>query len=304
MIIIPQMHHLRLLNPVRLRRLSSSTTQPSHQRLYCHIISASDVSDLPAPRKRRIRKALITTTADISVAEDVRRHFCTPELESIVRTFPAKFLRKQQRSPEHFYIANPLAASQIEPLLLDGLEDNRPLIEVNPGPGLLTQRLIDSGRVRDLRLYEANRNFVPSLRNRFAAEPTTERTERAQDTDIQCTLRTGDMINMFRMAYQDRSDKGKRVQRFLADLPQREWTDAKPTYRMFACVGSVNFFKHLISMTVRQIELMAHGRVEFVLAMPPSLYIVSALMIATVLYSQLYRIVLCYLIIIASHMRQ
>lgn len=75
------------------------------------------------------------------------------------------------------------------------------------------------------------------------------------------------------MAFQDKLDNGKRVDTFLFGLPINEW-DANVNMRVFACVGSVNFFKHIINSVVFQSGLMALGRSEFYLAMPPPIYIV------------------------------
>lgn len=78
---------------------------------------------------------------------------------------------------------------------------------------------------------------------------------------------------MWRIAYQDKLDNGKRVETFLSGLPVHEW-DADVNMRLFACVGSVNFFKHIINSVVFQNGLMALGRCEFYMAMPPPIYIV------------------------------
>lgn len=219
----------------------------------------------PARKQRRPRQT--SPKADISIAEDVRRHFCTPELDAILRSFPVKFMRRKYRYPEHFYIADPLAAEQLADLLLADHDADQPLVEVNPGPGLLTQRLAASGRVRDLRLFEANREFMPALNARFVANAADDR-----HPHMRTTLRAGDMLNLYRMSYQDKMDKGDRIERFLAGLPRRDWTDG-PNVRLFACVGSVNFFKHLISSTVLQNDLLAFGRPDMLLVLPPPLYV-------------------------------
>lgn len=86
-------------------------------------------------------------------------------------------------------------------------------------------------------------------------------------------LKQGDMLGMWRIAHQDKLDNGKRVETFLHGLPINDW-DADVNMRLFACVGSVNFFKHIINSVVFQNGLMALGRCEFYLAMPPPIYIV------------------------------
>lgn len=268
------MHHLRVLRHVRLKlsaiseprsRFIRTTTAAVHQ-----LHQPPDTEQPIVPRKRRSRLPKPPST-EINVAEDVRRHYCTPELDAIMRSFPDKYLRKKYRYPETFYIADPQGAAQLEQLMFADApaNDQRTFVEVNPGPGLLTQRLVDGGRVRDLRLYETNREFVPALLDRFV-----EGDAASENGEVSCDLRTGDMLSLYRMSYQDKMDKGDRVTKFLADLPQREWSD-ETNMRLFACVGSVNFFKHLISSTVLQNDLMSFGRPEMMLVMPPPLYIVS-----------------------------
>lgn len=86
-------------------------------------------------------------------------------------------------------------------------------------------------------------------------------------------LKHGDLVGLWRLAYQDKLDNGKRVDTLLADLPTKEW-DAQPNLRMFACVGSVVFFKYLLHSLVFQNGLMSMGRCEMYLCMPPPTFIV------------------------------
>lgn len=87
------------------------------------------------------------------------------------------------------------------------------------------------------------------------------------------TIQTGDMMNVFRIAYMDRVDNGNRQEAFLSGLPQTEWT-GDVNFRMFGCVGSVMFFKHLILSIVFQNSIMSLGRPEMNFIMPPFLYTV------------------------------
>lgn len=82
------------------------------------------------------------------------------------------------------------------------------------------------------------------------------------------------MICLYRMAYQDKQDNGCRVDKFLFGLPTREWS-SDVCYRLFASVPSVNYFRHLINSIVFETSIMALGRCELYLAVPPPIYIVS-----------------------------
>lgn len=87
------------------------------------------------------------------------------------------------------------------------------------------------------------------------------------------TVQSGDMLTIFRMAYVDRNDSGNRQEALLAGLPQTEWTD-DINFRMFGCVGSPSFFKHLILSMVFQKTILSLGRPEMNIIMPPFLYTV------------------------------
>lgn len=82
------------------------------------------------------------------------------------------------------------------------------------------------------------------------------------------------MINLYRLAYQDKQDNGKRVDNFLYGLPVQDWSE-QLSYRLFANVATVNYFRHLVNSIVFQTSIMALGRCELYLALPPPIYIAS-----------------------------
>lgn len=93
---------------------------------------------------------------------DFRRTFCTPDLEEILLSFPPKLLNRKHNFPESIYIAHPKAADIIAEHLLKNHNRDTTLVEVNPGLGLLSQKLVESN-VEDIRLFEGTRDLFPSL---------------------------------------------------------------------------------------------------------------------------------------------
>lgn len=96
------------------------------------------------------------------LSEEFRRTFCTPELETLLRSFPPKLLNRKHNFPETLYIAHPKAVDTIAEHLLKDHSRHTTLVEINPGLGLLTDKIIESN-VEDIRLYEGSRDIVPGL---------------------------------------------------------------------------------------------------------------------------------------------
>lgn len=130
--LVPKLYNLRLCN-------FASKVQLDH-----------DNQQKQQPKKRK-------------VPQDIKEQFFkSDELKTIVNKFPEKFLRKKYKVPGQLYIAHPSAAQCIAPHLTAGIPTDMPVIEVNPGLGLLTQELIDHG-LSNLRLYESAKEFLPIL---------------------------------------------------------------------------------------------------------------------------------------------
>jgi hypothetical protein len=76
------------------------------------------------------------------------------------------------------------------------------------------------------------------------------------------------------MEYLDKLDDGNRVD-VLFDKIQRKEFDDETIARMFACVGSVKFFKDLIRSVIFQTGFSSVGRIEMFLCVPPPVFNVS-----------------------------
>lgn len=93
---------------------------------------------------------------------DFRRTFNTPELEHMLQSFPPKLLNKKQNVPESMYVAHPKAVDAIAEHVLSGHSRHKTFVEINPGLGLLTRKLLGA-QVDDIRLFEGTREMLPYL---------------------------------------------------------------------------------------------------------------------------------------------
>lgn len=104
------------------------------------------------------------------VAADVLNFLqSTPENRNIIEKLP-KSLLKKYKSPESMYLIDRKTAKEITKTIKNYLDKGSPLIEVNPGLGLLSEELLkcQGGHIY---MYESLNNFSPILKvsiNSFA----------------------------------------------------------------------------------------------------------------------------------------
>uniref|UniRef100_A0A4Y0BNV8 rRNA adenine N(6)-methyltransferase n=1 Tax=Anopheles funestus TaxID=62324 RepID=A0A4Y0BNV8_ANOFN len=212
------------------------------------------------PKASRARKPKVTTTstpsADIAVPKDLLEHFQTAEGMDVMKRFPPSILRKSSINTERFYVANRATAEQIANVVTNDLPPDRLLVEVNPGPGLLTEQIMKHN-VTNMRLYETETAFEMKLRSSFN-----------MPKDM---LRIGDFNALWRLSYLDGFDNGRRVLKLLDGIPQRKWND-EVSFRLFSVIGTVKFLRYLMNSITHQSELYSLGRYEMFLVMSPLLY--------------------------------
>uniref|UniRef100_A0A182VZM2 Dimethyladenosine transferase 2, mitochondrial n=1 Tax=Anopheles minimus TaxID=112268 RepID=A0A182VZM2_9DIPT len=214
------------------------------------------------PKVTRVRKPKATTTstfsADIAVPKDVLEYFQSAEGmdASVLRLFPPSILRKSSLNTERFYIANRETAKQIASFVTKDLPPDRLLVEVNPGPGLLTEHIMKR-KVSNLRLYETEASFESQLHSLLT-----------MSKDV---LRIGDFNGLWRLSYLDGFDNGRRVLKMLDGIPQRKWND-EVSFRLFSVVGTIKFLRYLMNSITHQSEFYSLGRYEMFLVMSPLLY--------------------------------
>lgn len=142
----PSLQYLRLCN--------TSTALPT-KVVRGRTVQSDDFVD-PPKRKRRPKTVY-------KLHDELKNYFVSPEQRALLDSFPENLKRKKQKGPEHLYLADPETASTVAKHILLDYNGNVPIVEVNPGPGLLTKELLKRKIVTDMRLFEVQRDFLPAL---------------------------------------------------------------------------------------------------------------------------------------------
>lgn len=135
----------------------------THFAKYCTEPVASIVAQESAENSAKKTKKGKKEPRTVKIPNDILRFFAENNLQEVLSLFPNKLLGKKHKIPEHFYIIHPEAANIIAKHLIAGCQDDQPLIEVNPGCGVLTEKLFKS-HLKSVRLYEVNDEFMPLLK--------------------------------------------------------------------------------------------------------------------------------------------
>uniref|UniRef100_A0A182Y3T3 rRNA adenine N(6)-methyltransferase n=1 Tax=Anopheles stephensi TaxID=30069 RepID=A0A182Y3T3_ANOST len=248
-------HSLHMLRSIFPRWRNSSTS------LYRTVVNDAASLQLKPSRGRK-PKAMATTSTpgatEITVPKDILEHFQTTDGmdASVLKHFPPSILRKSSLNTERFYVANRATAERIADVITQDLPPDRLLVEVNPGPGMLTEQILKR-KVNNLRLYETESAFEPRLRSSLKLPKDA--------------LQIGDFNGLWRLSYLDGLDNGRRVLKLLGDIPQRKWPD-EVGFRLFSVIGTVKFLRYLINSITHQSEFYLLGRYEMYLVMSPLLY--------------------------------
>lgn len=135
---------------------------------------------------------------------------------------------------------------------------NVPVIEVNPGRGLLTQKLLESG-VSNLQLFELNESLFRSLKKEYGERALCVR---------------ADFCGLWRLVYLDKLDNENRFGKIFDQVTPRNWSEDVAS-KIIIATGSIAFFKHLLVSIASNTSLFTYGRHEMYAILPPLLYIVS-----------------------------
>jgi len=122
-----------------------------HLEIFHRLLSTKVANELKSPK----RKSPVT-------GKEVYKYYNYPE-RKIAHSFPETFfVKKRGKTPDNFYIASNIAASTIANSLKKDLPADKLIMEVNPGIGLLTEKLITETN-NDLFLYEAHEHLFDKL---------------------------------------------------------------------------------------------------------------------------------------------
>ncbi|XP_037955596.1 dimethyladenosine transferase 2, mitochondrial-like [Teleopsis dalmanni] len=193
----------------------------------------------------------------------VKNKIKTKTIPAVNTEIPQKLLNKKLKTPDSMYIINEIAANIIDESIEPFLSNTqcKTAIEINPGLGLFTKKLLDREKQFDnILLFESTDEFLSKQEELHVLYPERVKVKR------------GDFVNLSKIVYQDKMDNGTRTEELLEHVPKMPYNEGINA-RIFGVVGSYNFFKSLINFLVFQNGLIAYGRYELFVVMPPPIYI-------------------------------
>jgi Ribosomal RNA adenine dimethylase len=129
---------------------------------YRTLVSEVKIEESGEEQIQTKRKYVKKTTTERKRSKELLAHFDTPERNYVLNTFPESLLRKKSKVPEGLYNTSETVARTIVDHLKKDLPPERPLIEVFPGPGHITQ-LLGNETSNPLVLYEPEEKFHKNL---------------------------------------------------------------------------------------------------------------------------------------------
>jgi hypothetical protein len=103
------------------------------------------------------------------------QYFNHPDRSDALRYPEILFKRRTIKKLEQFYVADNSGATIINEELKKNLPDDKPLMEVNCGVGLLTKKLLNETK-NDLYLYESEKDLLENLTvSRIITRPMSNR---------------------------------------------------------------------------------------------------------------------------------
>ncbi|KAK1118395.1 hypothetical protein K0M31_015095 [Melipona bicolor] len=145
----------------------------------------------------------------------------------------------------------------------DLLKNMSHVIELNPGYGLLTRKLLEAN-VPFIHLYEYHTEFYPELQRLKEIFPNRLSISKA---DLQNMSK---MLNL-KVASQVPTKPNKYLCELFANVPKRNWEE-ESCMQIIGTVINFTFIRHLIMSVVFQTGFMMHGRTIFYLALSPIIW--------------------------------
>ncbi|KAJ8714052.1 hypothetical protein PYW08_007672 [Mythimna loreyi] len=150
------------------------------------------------------------------------------------------------------YLINKETAKEIVNTIKERINNNSPLIEVNPGFGFLTEELLQCQN-NPIYMYEMSSQFSTHLSKIQEKYPG------------RVIFKVADFFGMWKLAFKDKIDQGNRIQELLGDL----CTDDKE--RVVKIIGSMpglSFVKHLVNNIIFHNSTNQLGKPDLFITMP------------------------------------
>lgn len=175
------------------------------------------------------------------------------------------------------YLINDNVSNEFSTLIKDDLLENMCyVIELNPGHGLLTRRLLEAG-VSFMHLYENHDAFYDELQSLKAIFPNRVKITKAN------LLKISKMLDLNKSP-SALNNPNMHLCELYNNVPKRKWED-KSCMQVIGTVTKPLFIRHLIISVIFQTGFMMHGRTIFYLALSPSIWNVSTVSLNFFLYT-------------------
>ena len=191
---------------------------------------------------------------------------------SLVNELPLKIM-KIRRTAESLYLADEKIADKFSALIQRDLAKGSSafVAEVNPGLGLLTERLLQT-TIPKIHLYEPTSSFIlPNSRLQSIINQHPDRLE----------LRKANLLKMWDAAFLDFKDGGNRFQEMLKGIEKRNWDD-EPYMKIVGAIANNKLIKHFMMSVIFQNSFVECGRVTLYLAMLPSDWVVRIFILLSI----------------------
>ncbi|KAG0414204.1 hypothetical protein HPB47_008632 [Ixodes persulcatus] len=184
-----------------------------------------------------------------------------PQLRNLCEKFPKTFGRRTDR-PENIYHVHSVAVDMLmESIGTMADLDDAVLFEANPGPGILTRCLLESG-VPHLRVFEKNPLFLKELEGLKQKYPS------------QLEVVEEDLLRLPTLQACDSYGTTSRVDALLRGLPPQAWKEP-PCLLVIASLSrkrELSFLRFLLHMLPQRASLFAIGRIDFLLFLTETEY--------------------------------
>lgn len=241
------------------------------------VIYPRTLSAKVATKARKKKNREEEPTAALCPSKEQTEYFQSTNNQKILEDVPPTLLKCNSRYKERYYVASPETAKVICKQLTDAMPQDTFLVEINPGPGILTREIIRKN-FDNLMLIEKDAFFEPGLRELIASfDPNGSK---------RIQLKLDDFNAQGRYSYLDSIDQGNRMKKLLNGLPRKHWNEEGANFRLFSAVDTMGFFKSLMGGIQHQKDLFTLGRCEMYLAVPPTIFkVVEHLRSYTFLFS-------------------
>lgn len=184
-------------------------------RLYSSKINLTEKLSGWAQAQKKVVKKIKSSESKstVKLSRDIQSYFKDINKNSILPLIPEKFLKRTKRIADQLYLTD----EDVAEIIFNEINKHcstSTIVEVNPGIGLLTKKLMTKP-LSQLILYESNEEMYKNLDENIVQASS-------QDNIL---LKKGDFLNMWKLAYQDKLDNKDRLPTLLNELPKKIWKE-------------------------------------------------------------------------------